>query len=404
MLRRWWPYGPLTHVPQGITIILMGFLPIFAIVSMFPAIPSLINHFSGNPSALWQVPLMVSAPGLAIALLSPFAGLLSDKVGRRNALIWAALAYAILGTLPVFLHALSAIFISRLALGVAEAFILTGVNALIGDYWDDRERRAWLSLQGMVGPFLAVGVILASGSITKVMWNGAFLIYLVGFPIFIAAYFSVFEPKKDGATAAELSRRDNTPAFPWRDVTMTGAVTFLVSMLYYVFIINGGLLFAEAGVASPDRLSQLTALPSLFVVAGAYVFWLLRDSANATQLAISFLTLGAGLAAMGLLLDYRLDLAALTIQQAGAGMSVPALIAWTQTKLPFEHRGRGMGAWSTCFFLGQFCSPWMVHRLSVATGSMHGAFAAAGALGLLAAGVAVLAGTGAGARRLGTAG
>jgi MFS family permease len=385
MLRRLWPYGRLTHVPQGITVVLIGFLPIFAIVSMFPAVPSLIGHFAGNRNAAWEVPLMVSAPGLSIALLSPFAGYLADKFGRRTSLIWATLAYGVLGTIPVFLHSLSIIFASRLALGVCEAFILTGVNALIGDYWNDRERRAWLSIQGMIGPFLAVAVILASGSITQIMWNGAFLIYLIGFPICLASRAFLFEPRKDGATAAELSRRGDVPPFPWPAVILTGAVTFLMSVLYYVFIINGGLLFKEAGVISSDRLSQLTALPSLFVIAGAYIFWLMRNTANAVQLAVSFIALGAGLGLMGLVADYRLALVALTIQQAGAGMSVPALIAWTQTKLPFEHRGRGMGAWSSCFFLGQFTSPWFVHQLSTATGSMHGAFICAGLFGVAAA-------------------
>jgi MFS family permease len=400
MLRRLWPYGRLTHVPQGITVVLIGFLPIFAIVSMFPAVPSLIGHFAGNRDAGWEVPLMVSAPGLSIALMSPFAGLLADKIGRRTALIWATLAYGLLGTLPVFLQALNIIFASRLALGVSEAFILTGVNTLIGDYWNDRERRAWLSIQGVIGPFLGVAVILASGSITRLMWNGAFLIYLVGFPIFLASRFFLFEPKKDGATVAELSRRGDVPHFPWPAVALTGGVTFLMSVLYYVFIINGGLLFKEAGVISSDRLSQLTAIPTLFVIAGAYIFWMMRNTANAVQIALSFLALGAGLTLMGLLADYRLGLIALTIQQSGAGMSVPALIAWTQTKLPFEHRGRGMGAWSTCFFLGQFSSPWLVHQLVGATGTMHGAFLCAGLLGLVAAGVAFFAAERGGARRL----
>jgi MFS family permease len=302
----------------------------------------------------------------------------------------------------VFLHSLSVIFASRLTLGISEAFILTGVNALIGDYWEDRERRAWLSIQGMIGPFLAVAVILTSGSVTKIMWNGAFLIYLVGFPIFLAARVFLFEPRKDGATAAERTRRSDAPPFPWPAVALTGGVTFLLSNLYYVFIINGGILFKEAGIVSSDTLSQLTALPSLFVIAGAYVFWMMRNTANALQLAVSFLTLGAGLALMGALGDYRLGLVALTIQQAGAGMCVPALIAWTQTKLPFEHRGRGMGAWSTCFFLGQFCSPWFVHQLSNATGSMHGAFICAGLLGLAGAGVALVAAERGGSKRLST--
>ncbi len=391
MLRRLWPYGPLTHVPQGITVVLIGFLPIFAIVSMFPAVPSLIGHFAGNPNAMWEVPLMVSAPGLSIALLSPFAGVLADKVGRRTSLIWATLAYGVLGTAPVFLHGLSIIFASRLALGVSEAFILTSVNTLIADYWNDRERRAWLSIQGIIGPFLSILVILASGSITKLMWNGAFLIYVVGFPVFLASRTLLYEPKKDGATAAELSRRSTVPPFPWPAVALTGSVTFLMATLYYVFIINGGLLFKEAGIVSSDTLSQLTALPTLFVVVGAYIFWMLRNTANARQLALSFFLLGAGLALMGALSDYRPTLAVLTIQQTGAGMAVPALIAWTQTKYPFEHRGRGMGAWSTCFFLGQFASPLIVHQLSTLTGSMHGAFLCAGVGGLAAAAVAFVA-------------
>jgi MFS family permease len=400
MLARLWPYGRLTHVPQGITVVLLGFLPVFAIVSMFPAVPSLIGHYAGNPNAGWAVPMMVSAPGLSIALLSPFAGYLADKVGRRTSLVWATLAYGVLGTLPVFLHGLDVIVASRLALGVTEAFILTGVNALIGDYWNDRERRAWLSLQGMVGPLLAVFVVLTSGSVTKVMWNGAFLIYLVGFPIFFAARRFLFEPKKDGATAAEVSRRADGTPFPWPAVMLTGSVTFLTSILYYVFIINGGVLFKESGVVSSATLSQLTAIPSLFVIAGAYIFWLMRTTGNALQLALTFFTLGVGLALMGLFNDYRLDLVVLTIQQTGAGMSVPALIAWTQTKLPFEHRGRGMGAWSTCFFLGQFSSPWFVHQLSVATGSMHGAFICAGGLALAACVVALVAAERGGAKRL----
>jgi MFS family permease len=369
----------------------MGFLPIFAIVSMFPAVPSLIRHFEGDPAGVWKVPLMVSAPGLTTALLAPFAGYLADKFGRRSALLMATLAYGVLGTIPVLLTSLNLIFASRLALGCAEAFILTGVNTLIGDYWQDQERRAWLSLQGVIGPFLSIGVILASGSVTALRWNGAFLIYLVGFPIFFAARRYLFEPTKDGATVAELSRTDHAAsAFPWKIVLLTGVVTFAMSLLYYVFIINGGIVFKEAGIASSAQLSQLTAVPTLFVMLGAVIFWLLRRTSNALQIAAAFGLLGVGLALIGVLANYRLMLVALTIQQTGAGMAVPALIAWAQTKLPFEHRGRGMGAWTTCFFMGQFVSPAVVHLLDGATGTMHGAFLCAGVFGMAAATAALL--------------
>ena len=46
------------------------------------------------------------------------------------------------------------------------------------------------------------------------------------------------------------------------------------------------------------------------------------------------------------------------------------------------HRGRGMGIWSSFFFLGQFSSPWMVHQFDAVSGSMKSAFLVSGILGL----------------------
>ena len=77
---------------------------------------------------------------------------------------------------------------------------------------------------------------------------------------------------------------------------------------------------------------------------------------------------------------------ALIVQQTGAGMAVPALIAWAQSKFAFEHRGRGMGVWTSAFFLGQAISPIIVGTIAARIGTMQGAFLVSG----LAAGVIAL--------------
>ncbi len=382
----------LTMVPQGITIVTAAFLPIFAIVSMFPAVPSIIDHFSADPDARWKVPLMVSAPGLTIALIAPFAGFFIDKFGRRPLLIWATFFYGIFGTAPFFLDSLNAVFASRLLLGVAEAAILTIVNTLLGDYWDDRGRRDWLLLQGLAGPLMASGVILLSGAASGVRWNGIFLVYLVAFPIFLAMLAFLFEPKKDGATVKEIvAAPDISTPFPWAVIALIGGATLLASALYYVFIINGGLAFREVGVQDGARLGQLTAIPSLFVVLGSVIFRLMSGRSNAVQIGTLFLLVGVGLAGIGLAVDYRWMIAGLVIQQTGVGMAVPVLIAWASSKLTFEHRGRGMGIWTACFFFGQFSSPWFVHKLNDAFGTMQSAFLAMGVLGIVVALIAFVA-------------
>ncbi|MFD2137489.1 hypothetical protein ACFSLT_24100 [Novosphingobium resinovorum] len=90
------------------------------------------------------------------------------------------------------------------------------------------------------------------------------------------------------------------------------------------------------------------------------------------QLATFFGIIGTGLAVIGLARTPGEMVVGLCIQQTAAGMAVPMLVAWAQTKFPFEHRGRGMGIWTGAFFFGQFSSPWLVHQMNLATGTMQG--------------------------------
>lgn len=80
---------------------------------------------------------------------------------------------------------------------------------------------------------------------------------------------------------------------------------------------------------------------------------------------------------------------ALIIQQTAAGMAVPTLIAWTQTKFDFANRGRGIGLWTGAFFLGQSQSPRLVHLLETQTGSMQQAFLFAGTVGAAGGAIAL---------------
>jgi MFS family permease len=375
-------FAGLTLRPQGAIMVIAGFLPIIAIVSMFPVVPSLIGHFASDPDAKVKVPLMVAAPGLTMAVLAPFAGFFVDKFGRRKLLLWSTFLYGFFGAAPLLLDSLNAIFASRLLLGVCEAGILTIVNTLIGDYWDDKGRKNWLFLQAIVGPFLAAFVTLAAGYSVQLLWNGVFLIYLVAFPIWLGMVKYLYEPERPDKAQAKAVKTAPATAFPYSQAAMVAGLTLFASALYYVFIISGGLAFEELGVTQPERVGQLTFVPSLLVMLGAAIFKSISNKPNYVQLAAFLGMLGTGLAGIGLARSVEEMVLALCVQQTAVGMAVPTLISWTQTKFSFEHRGRGMGLWTGAFFFGQFSSPWLVHRLDLATGSVKGAFTVAGCAGL----------------------
>ena len=377
-------------IRQGVTVVIAAFLPILAIISMFPAVPAMIQHFSADPTAHIKVPSMVSAPGLTIAIVALFMGMLVDRFGRRRLLLVSTFCYGFFGALPFLLESLNAVYASRLLLGVSEAAILTTLNTLIADYWDERGRRNWLTVQGLAGPALSSLVIYFAGTLVNWRWNAIFLMYLVGLPIFVAMWAWMYEPR--GEPVAGVARNAGAGSasslrFPLGAVIGIGVLTLFSSALYYVFIINGGIVWQELGVTDPEQIGRVTALPSLFVLAGAILFWLQgRFGVSARGQIFSFLVmLGAGLALIGTATSARGMILGMAVQQTGAGMCVPALIAWAQKQLPFEHRGRGMGVWAACFFFGQFSSPLLVSALKGAAGTMQGAFLASGVIGIVGA-------------------
>lgn len=384
-LAAYWRGLPLQ--PQGIVVVLAGFLPMLAIVAMGPAVPTLIAHFANDPDARAQVPALIGAPGLTMAILAPFSGLLVDKFGRRQLLLVATAFYAVFGTVPLFLETLDQIYVSRLLLGISEAVILTVVNTLIADYWDDKGRKNWLFLQSLVGPVFGGLVGLSVGEASKLQWNAVFFVYLAAIPIWAAMMIWLFEPKKAEGGEASAAQTVPATAFPWKSAALTALVTFFAAMLYYVFIINGALAFAEVGVTQPDRYAQLIVVPTLFFLLGAVLFRILANRNYALQLGVFFALLGAGLAAIGLAQTPGAMAAGVVIQQTAAGMAVPTLLAWTHSKFDFAHRGRAMGIWTAAFFLAQSQSPRLVHLLDQTTGSMQGAFLTAGIVGIVAGAV-----------------
>ena len=376
-------------IPQGITVVLTGFLPVLAIVTMFPAVGAMIGHFMPtDPAAATKVPSMVTAPGLAISIIALFAGVLVDKYGRRQLLLVSTFFYGLVGAIPFFLENLDQIYATRLLLGVCEAAILTTVNTLIADYWDGKARHNWLTLQGMVGPFLSSIMIFFAGSLAAWKWNGIFLIYLIALPIFFAMLKYMYEPESDATVRRNLGMDEDgvaTADFPWGLVIGIGALTMFVSLIYYVFIVNGSLVWQELGIQDPESIGQITALPTLFILAGAGLFWWMNRKGMAArwQIAIMLGFLGSGLAVMGLTPNWQGMIAGMALQQTGAGLAVPVLIAWAQGLLPREHRGRGMGVWTATFFFGQFASPLLLGLIRGPEGTTQSVFVIAGVAGMI---------------------
>lgn len=170
--------------------------------------------------------------------------------------------------------------------------------------------------------------------------------------------------------------------FPWRTAWSYCGITLVMSVMYYVFLVNGGLAFEAIGTGSAARLGIIMGLVSLGVPVGALLFNLAsRRWPIERVVALVLLIVSVGTAGMGLARSEGMMAVAAVIQEVGAGMTVTGLIFWVSRLLAPEHRGRGFGMWTSAFFLAQFISPAIVGAISGATDSILHAFAIMGAAG-----------------------
>jgi MFS family permease len=364
-------------VPQGLIIIAISLLPMMAIVALMPIVPLLVKSFQQVPDIQTLAPLVLSAPGLCVALLSPFAGWLADRLGRRQLAITFAAIYGIGGMMPFFIQDFGVLLAGRLLLGVGEAFILTMGNTLLGDYFDLEQRAKWLMWQGIVGSACGSALLAASGYLATFGWNFSFLVYGVALVIALAACFFLFEPERAPRTAAQAAAAAGE-RFPRAMMLRIVVTTFVLAALYFVYTLQFSSALDALGLNEVHRIGNYSAVASIAVPLGAILFKLLARRSAVLQFTVLFMLLGCGMVGIGLSRDIQTVIAFAFVQQLGAGMCIPILIGWGLRELPDQYRGRGMGLWTSAFFLGQFLSPLFVTLVRSWTGGLLQAFVACG--------------------------
>ena len=363
---------------QALVVILLNQLPMMAIVALMPALPTLMEHFKDVENKDLLVPMILTAPGICIALIAPFAGVLVDKIGRRKLLIWFTALYGLGGILPFFLDGFNTVITGRLLLGVGEAFVLVIGNTLLGDYFAPKDRSKWLMVQGFFGSIAAALLLALSGQLASIGWNFPFLVYGISFLITILAVIFVFEPEEK--FTSEIDAENVISKFPTQSAVTVFLVTLGFSIIYFVYTIHFSRAIDAMGIKDPKQVGNLGAIASTAVPLGALIFKLVSKRPFWQQMALMFFFFTIGLIGIGLAKDATGAVAVGWIQQLGCGMTIPVLVAWALSKFPVEYRGRGMGFWTSAFFLGQFVNPLFVSSLGKFTGNVQSTFLATGVI------------------------
>lgn len=354
---------------EGVVLMLGSSLTIMGAVMVAPILPKLGAEFGPlEPRADLLVPLAVTGPALAIALVAPLAGWLADRVGRKALLVVATLLYALLGAIPALLNDLGAIVGVRLLFGCAEAAIMTCCATLIADYWRGEERMRYVNLQvvsiGLVGALFFV----LGGALGEHSWRAPFYLYLLPLLLVPAMIKVLWEPpiQRNQAAAAD----DEQVSIP---TLVVGYLLILGGMvLNFIVPVQTPILLVELGVTSSTLIGLSAGLGLLATLGGSLTWPLLRRRlgiAGCNALLLALLALG-----LWLLLhaqSYNQVLLAVSIHGLGAGLLVPNAMTPVMNALSADTRGRGLGVFTACLYIGQFVSPLVVALIGAFAGDLR---------------------------------
>lgn len=188
------PNAKLSLVVQ-LTIGLIGTFAFLQVYSVQAILPVLMQEFSASET---QVGMTVGATVLAIAFMSPFIGMLSDAVGRKNIIIGSLLFLSLPTVMLAFSQSIHSMVIWRFLQGFAVPGITVVTIAYIGEEYVGKNVARLTSfyvsgsvLGGFLGRFITGHLHELIGWRQAFLWMGG--LTLVGA---IATWFGLPTSKK----------------------------------------------------------------------------------------------------------------------------------------------------------------------------------------------------------------
>lgn len=359
---------------QGIVLIAIPLFAMLGAILIAPLLATIQAAFHGVPHASVLVPLLLTAPSLFLALLSPVAGVLADWLGARRVLLWSLALYGAAGTAPMYLPTLSSIFCSRLLVGVAEAGLMTCATTLLSGYFSGDARQKWFAYQNVLLPWLAAVLIAATGLIGDVSWRLTFGIYALSLVALLFAAVFLFEPPHSA------SKVGGARLPPWRHCALITAIAVPGSIAFYVAPVEVAFLLKQQGASAPSTAANVTALGLVLGPLGALFSRKLTRAPVGSLIAVSMAAMGVGLALMAVGHFVIMIAVGLVIQQMGGGLMLVTGMTYVLSLAIPEDRGAYAGVWWFLYMAAQFITPLVMSGLLWLTGGRSSAVLAAGGL------------------------
>lgn len=344
---------------RAVALLMAATLTVMANATISPALPELQKLFAGDPNAPLLTRLLVTAPSLSIALLAPLVGLAVDTVGRRVPLLAGIMLFVIAGSAGLYLPDLPSIFLSRIALGVAVALIMTAQTALIGDYFSGEVRIALTGLQISARNFGGLIFILVAGMVATVSPRWVFGVYGFALLVLPIAWRVIVEPLQTPPVGKGTNSSGSDEPRNWY-LPFLGLVALqsITNMFFFIMPTQLPFFLNSKGYTSAALTGMVLSVLMLSGGSVALAYSRIKLTLGyAGVYATGYTAMASGFLLLMIASGPLLFLSGAALVGAGYAAVSPTFIALTLSLAPTSRRGLAGGILTASVFAGQFVSP-----------------------------------------------
>ncbi|WP_423745572.1 MFS transporter (plasmid) [Haladaptatus sp. SPP-AMP-3] len=332
-----------------------------------PTLPAFRDAFGITDA---QASLLISTYFLTGIFLSPFIGMLADRIGRRAVLIWGLVAFSLSGGAIAVAPSYEAVLVLRTIGGTAAAGIFITTVTLIGDSFEGTQRNTVL---GMNNAVLSAGAGLfpiVGGALATVSWNVPYVAYLLGLPLALYAVRHLEEPdhERDSKGLAYLRRAASVLSGPdalvcYGAACMTELLLFGTVLTILPFLLAGDFGMSAFAIGLVLSVTEISS-----VVVSAKNGWFAQYASNYGLIAAGFACYAVGLFGAWLAPSPVFIAATMLVLGAGLGLSMPAVDAAISDLVSAGLRGGALSLRNSTTFLGRAAGPVLFAGLAEVTG------------------------------------
>ncbi len=167
-------------------------MAVLGVASISPAFPSIREYFNIEKE---QVGLLITYFTLPGIFLSPFMGVMADRIGRKNILVPSLLLFSLAGGACVMTTSFKMLLFLRLFQGIGAASLGSINVTIIGDLYSDKRR---IEAMGFNASVLSMGTAAypaLGGFLAHWGWQYPFLLPLLAIPIALFVIYGLKNPE-----------------------------------------------------------------------------------------------------------------------------------------------------------------------------------------------------------------